>query len=243
MASMTQFIAVIVIAILASSAIAVGASTMLAVGPAGPQGEQGETGPQGPKGETGDIGPQGTAGPQGETGLQGPPGEPGGTGPQGDEGPQGERGFGMPQQGNISIPFAAFVTKYNMNASYEYDYGILNYNTAGNLVCFAPLQLPQGSTITNATFYFYDNDDDLFNFWLESGNTTKRDNIIGYVSNTPGPDTPGYDYVSLNGISPTYATVDNDNYYYYLEIYIPRSSTSVLNYRFFYALIEYELPA
>jgi hypothetical protein len=42
MASITQFIAVIVIAILASTAIAVGASTMLAVGPQGPEGPKGD---------------------------------------------------------------------------------------------------------------------------------------------------------------------------------------------------------
>ena len=72
---------------------------------------------------------------------------------------------------------------------------------------------------------------------------TSRWHIIGMASDFPAVDTPEYDYVSLSGINSDYATVDNDNYYYYLEIYIPHASTSVLDYRFFYALIEYELPA
>jgi hypothetical protein len=60
--TMSKLIAVIVIAILASSAVSVGVSSMLIAGQEGPQGEQG------PQGETGATGPQG---PQGE---QGPPG-------------------------------------------------------------------------------------------------------------------------------------------------------------------------
>jgi len=80
-----KFIAGIVIAILAASAISVGASMMLAVGPEGPQG---------------DTGPRGATGPTGATGPQGATGE---------TGPQGEPGFGFEQQGNISISFAAFV--------------------------------------------------------------------------------------------------------------------------------------
>ena len=95
MNSMTQFIAVIVIAILASSAIAVGVSTMLAVGPQGIQGEQGEQGPQGIQGEQGETGATGAAGPRGETGPAGPTGpkgDTGDTGPQGEQGLQGEQG-------------------------------------------------------------------------------------------------------------------------------------------------------
>lgn len=72
--TMGKLIAVIVIAIVASSAISIGASTVLAVGPEGPigpQGEQGESGPEGPAGPQGDPGETGTTG---ATGLQGPPG-------------------------------------------------------------------------------------------------------------------------------------------------------------------------
>ncbi|TRO51101.1 hypothetical protein E2P61_07075 [Candidatus Bathyarchaeota archaeon] len=147
----------------------------------------------------------------------------------------------MPQTGNISVPFSAFVTKYDSNPMYHYDAGLLNYGDE-TMPAYAPLQLPQGATITNATFYFYDNDDDYFLFYLESGNMTDRWNIIGSKDNMPGSDTLGYTSVTLRSINPTYATVDNNNYYYFLEIQIPYSSSNSANYRFFYALIEYEFP-
>jgi hypothetical protein len=84
--SMGKIVALIVIAILASSAISIGASTLLAVGPQGPEGPQGEQGIQGLKGDAGDTGPQGPAGatgPQGEKGDKGNTGETGATGPEG----------------------------------------------------------------------------------------------------------------------------------------------------------------
>jgi hypothetical protein len=84
--TMSKFIAGIIIAVLASSAISVGASTILATGPQGPQGEQGI------QGLTGDIGPQGPAGPAGAQGPQGVKGDKGGTGATGAAGPQGPAG-------------------------------------------------------------------------------------------------------------------------------------------------------
>jgi hypothetical protein len=71
---MGKLIAILVIAIVAASAVSIGASTVLAVGPqgpSGPQGEQGETGSEGPAGPPGDPGETGATG---AMGLQGPPG-------------------------------------------------------------------------------------------------------------------------------------------------------------------------
>ena len=106
--TMGKLIAGIVIAILASSAISVGASTMLIVGPQGPegpQGPQGEQGIQGLTGDTGPAGPAGEAGPQGEKGDKGDTGETGATGP---EGPPGnatryviEGFFNVTQEGDL----------------------------------------------------------------------------------------------------------------------------------------------
>ncbi len=258
--TMGKLIAGIVIAILASSAIAVGASTMLAVGPQGPAGPQGDTGPQGPKGDTGDTGPAGATGPAGSTGPQGPAGPQGPQGPQGIQGiqgeqgpqgiegpvgPQGERGFGMPQQGNISVSAFAFVpSDPSDNVSYLQTYGLRNLNTANPVICMAPLQLPQGATIKNVTFYFHDLDPSLdpnnyFQFWMlrenQSGTTQ-----MGYVDNSPAEDMLGNDHVSFDFIVLPF--VENNGYFYYLRIAVPWSADP-FRCQFHYAFIEYEFPA
>ena len=243
MVSMTHVIAGIVIAILVSSAVAAGVSIMVPgpEGPEGPQGEQGPQGLQGEQGEEGETGPQGATGATGPRGSTGPAGADGAVGP---EGPQGERGFGVPQYGNISVSFSAFVPPSSDDSvAYSYTNGLTNTDTNDLNYCYAPLQLPHGATITNATFYFYDNDDDDFFFDILRHNTTGSYNEIGFVYNSPGSDTPGYDSVSLdNYYYPQYATIDNDNYHYYLVMTLPYSSTSSTYYRFYYALIEYAYP-
>jgi hypothetical protein len=238
--TMGKLIAVIVIAILASSAIAVGASTMLAVGPQGemgPQGYDGSQGIQGEQGPQGETGPAGPAGPTGATGAKG--GIQGEQGPQGIQGIQGERGYGIPQRGNVSVGYCAFVS--NFDIEYDYNSGLLNLEV-GYIDCMAPVQLSQGANITDVTFYFYDNDNNHFSFDIVRQHQTSLE-IIGYAENSPGSDTPGFDHVSLLNYYPEYAVVDNNNYHYYLYIYFPSSSSSIYYYRFQYALVEYELPA
>jgi hypothetical protein len=223
--TMGKLITVIVIAILAASAISIGVSTMLAAGPEGPEGPQGDTGPQGPKGEIGDTGPAGATGATGATGAMGP------------QGPQGEQGFGFEPAGNISIGYDAFMPlQYSDNVTYIPGQGLLSFNTASFVGCMAPLQLLHGTTITNATFYFYDNDDGYFLFFLLRENQTDSD-FMGVVDNYPGVDTPGYANVTLSSVD--YPTIDNNNYHYYLYVGIPHSSTDPYSYRFQYALVEY----
>jgi hypothetical protein len=232
-----KFYAWLIITILIASGISAGiaVSTQLITGPQGPAGPQGEAGDTGPQGATGSQGPQG---PKGDTGDTGPQGE---QGPQGIQGPQGERGYGVPQKGNISVSAFAFVPRYHYdNVSYLPYYGLRNLNDASPVVCMAPLQLPHGSAITNVTFYFHDLGTDLLHFYLLRENQTVLDQM-GYVENSPPGDTPGDDYISFSSID--YATVDNNQYYYYLYIGIPWSSFDPFDYQFHYALIEYEYPA
>lgn len=241
-----KFIAGIVIAILTSSAISVGASMMLGIGPQGPEGPEGPQGIQGETGDTGSQGPAGATGPKGDTGdtgpqgLVGPTGLQGATGPQGIQGEQGEQGFGLPQQGNISVSFSAFVPWYPTdNVSYGAYYGLRNLNTADPVVCMAPLQLPHGATITNVTFYFHDSDTDLLHFYLLRENQTTL-NQMGYVEMSDAADTPGNAHISFSSVD--YAKVDNNQYHYYLYIGIPWSSDP-FSYQVHYALVEYEFPA
>jgi hypothetical protein len=237
--TMGKLIAGIVIAILASSAISAGVS-MLIAGPQGPEGPQGDTGPQGTQGEQGETG---VTGPAGATGPAGSTGSTGATGATGATGSQGPRGFGVPQKGNISVSaFAVVPPTSDDSVSYSYSYGLRNTDTHSLVYCYAPLQLPHGATITNATFYFYDYDTSYFTFYLMRQNQTLSYQVMGYVSNSPGSDTPGNTHISLSSIDYG-ATVDNNNYYYYLIIDFPYSSTSAFYYRFHYALIEYQYPA
>ncbi len=242
MASTTQFIVVVVIAILASSAIAAGISLVIP-GPEGPEGREGPQGPQGEQGETGATGPAGATGSTGATGATGATGPAGADGADGAQGPQGERGFGMPQTGNISVAASAFVpSRSDYLVYYEIAYGLINEETFG-FWCFAPLQLPHGATITDATFYFYDYDADYFSFYVLREDNDGTLEMVGAADNSPGSDTLGWSYASLSTYYPQYATVDNDNYCYYLIVDMPYSSTSAYYYRFHHALVEYALPA
>ena len=106
MSSITQFIVVGVIAVLASKNYRSRNfhNDTWTRGPRRPQGEQGLQGPKGDTGAVGATGATGDSGPQGEQGIQGIQGEP---------------GFGMPQKGNISVSafeFTPLATTANITA-------------------------------------------------------------------------------------------------------------------------------
>jgi hypothetical protein len=218
--TMGKFIVGIVIAILASSAVSVGVSTMLVTGPQGPEG------PQGPKGDTG---PQGPEGPQGEIGPEGP---------EGLQGPQGERGFGMAQKGNISVSAAAFTPQNTYMDFRNWGDSLRNYETIGPGVFYAGVQLPHGATITNLIFYWYDMsvDDELMCRLYRRTATTIS--LMAEARNAPDSNAPG-DGVSFDD-SISYPVVDNNNYAYYLYAYVPAPENLLY---FKYALVEYEFPS
>jgi hypothetical protein len=211
--SMGKLVALLVIAVLASSAIAVGASTMLAVGPAGLQGEQGEQGiqgPQGPKGDTGDTGPQGQTGATGATGAKGD---------AGNTGPQGEPGIGFEPTGYISIPAAAFVER---DSTYEtsIDYRLTNDDTVP-VWFYGAAEFPHGATITNITSYWSDSDPSL-------------DVHCSLIRITTGVDGGGWGFSTLADVDssgdgsqgsttyiPSDLTIDNQKYSYAFVVTIP----------------------
>jgi hypothetical protein len=168
-------------------------------------------------------------------GPTGPTGPTGATGATGDTGPQGERGFGMPQQGNISVPAFEFIPVDSTDEYYcDSSYGVRPIS--GGISGYMPLQLPHGATITNATYYFYDNSaTDYVFFYLRRGNGTTDFNTMEYVNNSPASDTPGWTHISASAID--YPIVDNNNYFYFIHLRIGE------NCMFRYAFIEYELPA
>jgi len=231
--TMGKLIAVIVIAILASSAISVGASMMLAVGPEGPQGETGATGAtglQGLKGDTGDTGPAGVTGPQGAKGDKGDTGD---TGP---EGPQGEPGIGFEPTGYLSIPATSFVSSDSTDVTLIHWNGIQNLDTTA-VEFFGSVLLPHGVTITNVTFYWYDADaseDITFRMYRTFGNN------LGYWM-TSGSSSGSAGSGSTVDTTISDQTIDNELWNYCLYVEIPANSPST-NLRFRFVTIGFAYP-
>jgi hypothetical protein len=251
------FLLGIVSAILISSIISACVSTQLIVSPQGatgadgPQGSPGPTGaagstgpqgPQGPKGDTGDVGPQGLTGTTGPQGPPGPTGPAGATGPQGTagvagpQGLQGTRGLGFESQGNISVSHLE-VSPFDQSQELAYsDDGVYNPQTS-RIYCFAPVHLPNGVIITNATFYYYDADvtSNIRFYLIRQNQTTRR--VMGF---TDSDEYGGYGNSSLLSVSSP--VVDNINNIYSLRIDFPDNFGDYLDFRFQYALIEYRYP-
>jgi hypothetical protein len=224
-----KLIAVIVIAILASSAVAVGASTMLAVGP---QGEQGETGPQG---ETGATGPAGATGATGATGAKGDKGDTGDTGSQGIQGiqgPQGEPGIGFEPTGYISISAAAFVTNTPDDA---WIWNQIRNDGTTDLWFYGSVQLPHGASITNVTFYWEDLDasKDL-RLWLHR--TNLNGTLMAVAATLASSGSAGDGSTTTTAIY--FPTINNRDYSYQLLLSFP--ATDAL--RFYFATIGFTYP-
>ncbi len=251
MASMTQFIAIVVIAVLASSAVAAGIS-MVITGPEGPEGPQGEQGPQGiqgdqgetgatgPAGATGATGPRGPTGPAGEdgedgaVGPEGPQGEQGDQGIQGIQGIQGEPGIGFDPTGYISVPASAFASTYD---DADISHYLQNSGTTG-VAFFGSVQLPHGVTVTNVTFYWDDADasEDINCYLIRLDND---DYILSAMAVATSSGSAGFGSSVDTTIG--WSTIDNSLYTYSVYVSIP-DVIPTSNLRFHYASIGFAYP-
>lgn len=248
--SMGKLIAVIIIAILASSAISVGVSTMLITGPQGPEGPQGDQGPQGlqgeqgEQGETGDTGHAGTTGATGSTGATGPTGpkgdkgDTGDTGPQGEQGPQGEKGIGFEPTGYISIPASAFTPTYPYDDNVRIGTNLRNLEASGTATFFGVVQLPHGVTVTNVTSYWYDVDASLEIECLLC--RTIGDNLISPLADVDSSGSSG-EGSTVDTTIAFDAVVDNSQYSYLFYVRIPANSPTT-NLQFRFATIGFAYP-
>ena len=235
--SRTALVVGIVIAILASSIIGMVASSQLSFGP---KGDKGDTGPQGIQGIQGI---QGVKGDKGDTGSQGIQGIQGTQGGKGDTGPQGPPGIGFEPVGYISVPAAAFAPQFS-NISIEdvkIDTQLCNHGSS-RAYFTAPVLLPHGVTIRNVTWYFYDGGDSQI--WLRLGRynqtiggETSYQTLASY--STQGNLGYGIGYADTISIA---ATVDNIQWTYILTVSLPPSDHPHTDYRFQYAVVEYEFP-
>ncbi len=219
MASMSQFIAVVVIAVLISTVVAAGVS-MIIPGQEGPEGPQGDTGPQGPAGATGDTGPQGPAGATGDTGPQGP------AGATGDTGPQGEPGIGFEPTGYVSIPAAAFV-EYDSDDDSTIGLVLRNWGTTEALF-WGAVQLPHGATITNVTTYWND-DDAVEDIQCDFARITADGYGWGSLCSADSSGDPGHSY-TFTDVSTLGSIVNNEEYSYAFLVRIPANEPNLMFY-------------
>lgn len=239
--SITVFVAGILIAILASTVVSVAISSQLSVGPQGPdgiQGPKGDTGNQGPKGDTGNTGPKGDTGAtglQGLTGTQGPKGDTGDTGPQGLEGPQGEPGIGFAPTGYISIPASALQPN-NLDRDVIISGVAYSYDTNA-VVLSAPVQLQDGVTINNVTFYWSDThatENVYCALRMMSVNSSLVYQLAGGYSNSIN------EWGSNVYTDTLFSEVDNSQNSYYIFVQLPGNVGTDL--MFYFATIGFEYP-
>ena len=135
--------------------------------------------------------------------------------------------------GYVSIPAAAF-----QPSDYRYQYlnggvYISNYN-GSSPDSIAPVQLPHGVTVTKLTFFFYDNSSAV-NDWgsvtLYQNNNNGSGSDMAYASTNNSGNSSSYDD------SIDYASIDNSQYSYFLELHL--NSSSVFAYA---VIIEYTNP-
>jgi len=137
--------------------------------------------------------------------------------------------------GNISVPAAAFAPAYDGYDWRNYGSVLSNWEASGYAVFVTSVQLPHGATITNLTTYWMDSGIDTISCHLFRYNQTSQEWMASAYS--PGLPAPGYGSSYDDTIN--YATVDNNERTYYLEVDVP---APYYNYFFQYALIEYEYP-
>lgn len=140
----------------------------------------------------------------------------------------------IPKKGYISVPAAAFVP-YNNTFNVKTWDRLLNYENV-TVSFFGSIQLPHGAIVKNVTFYWYDVGEEDLMFRLVRYRQGMGTNMVQVFSS----GSPGWGSTSTNSI--TSPTVDNNLYAYHLYVSIPASSSHT-DYRFNYAVIEYEYSA
>lgn len=140
----------------------------------------------------------------------------------------------IPQKGYISVPPAAFVP-FDSNWQVLTTNYLANYETTF-ITCMGSVQLPHGATVTNITVYWRDVGTQAVMTKLRRHNLSHF-HEMAYVEST-GDTGFGSSYDDTID----YETIDNSQYYYYLDAGIPPSAGH-LDYQYYYAVIEYEYAA
>ncbi len=122
--------------------------------------------------------------------------------------------------GYESVPAAAFVPKDHSYEYYNDGYRVLN--PTGSAPYFvAPVDLPHGATVTKVTFYFYDDSSvgsDYASVWLGRNDHDNSFSQMADVTSNDAGDSSNQDD-TIN-----YATIDNSQYSYFLELCLNSSA-------------------
>jgi hypothetical protein len=144
---------------------------------------------------------------------------------------------GFESTGYISIPAAAFVSKYSGTNAYNAYIGRRVENWDSVTAYFAgAVQLPDGVTITNVTGYWYDADasEDIYCRLARMANRALNEMADVSSSGSAG-------YSSTVDTTVSFSTVDNSLYEYFLELEIPSVSPDY-NLAFYYVTIGFAYP-
>ncbi|MBN1148646.1 MAG: hypothetical protein JXA78_15410 [Anaerolineales bacterium] len=117
--------------------------------------------------------------------------------------------------GYISLPAAAFQPMMN-GYSYANDGSYLWGQNSSSDTYVAPLYLPHGARITRITFYWYDSDSSLDGYLRVK---CAGDYVYQTLAQLNTFDSSGFNNTSTTSIG--YPDVDNAQYAYYLQAYLP----------------------
>lgn len=139
------------------------------------------------------------------------------------------------KSGNVSVPAAAFVPQSSYVNMMNNGRSLHNDENVTELF-FGSIQLSNGANVTNVTFYWWDqgNENMVCRLWRYN-QTHNQEMAEMWSSGNPG-------YGSSQNDAVAFATVDNSQYAYFLEVGIPGESNGHGAYHFQYAVIEYEYP-
>ncbi len=140
----------------------------------------------------------------------------------------------IPQIGYISVPPAAFVPVDSSWWVLTTNY-LANYEATITTLLGA-VQLPHGAIVTNMTVHWRDVGTQAVMTSLRRFNLTHWHALAEVDSVGDTGFGAGYDDTI------EHATIDNSQYYYYMDVGIPPSA-SHLDYQYYYAVIEYQYPA
>jgi hypothetical protein len=141
----------------------------------------------------------------------------------------------LPKIGVVSIPAAAFVPGRNTVNARNLGYQLYNADTVFVVHFYAPVQLPQGVTITNFTTYWYDTVSENITCRLRYGGELGS---LGFMADADSHADSGYGSSFDDTI--IVPTIDNTEYNYFVQVtFQPNVGNSL---RFYQAIIEYEYP-